>query len=375
MWTRVLSISLVLLASVGAWTQVGFLKWFLNPNTLTQLNVPAVNSSFDGIVYILPSRNSTPYWATVYGDRVFFYVYANLTAYESSISADFKTIRDAGYSFVVVVIPLADNSSSYPNYYRNLNIVNRLAYLYHLEVMWAIFPKWQFGPEWDYLHPNTTVHAKLTELLDYLVSLNDTYKVAVWYGWAPPPRGPPLSYWCNTSVFSPYFDSLPSQVKAKYAVWIDMPYDSYVNACSVGELLKGLDVPVVTEEYTLPAINSWYDWLQNQYLTTGVWNASSVTAYCTGVRWLLAPMLERGGYGMRPLPAGYEPRVLIVWIYWDVNDGSGELYRALTETGLANPLKCSATVSSSSLQVTIPIIIAIIIVVAVVIYLILTRRR
>jgi hypothetical protein len=48
-----------------------------------------------------------------------------LTLYENSINRDFKVIRDAGYNFVVIVIPLADHN--YPYYYPNINLINRLA--------------------------------------------------------------------------------------------------------------------------------------------------------------------------------------------------------------------------------------------------------
>ena len=40
----------------------------------------------------------------------------------------------------------------------------------------------------------------------------------------------------------------------------------------------------------------------------------------------------------KPHPQGKEG--VRTWIYWDVNDGSGELYRALTPNGLTNPITC-----------------------------------
>ncbi|WP_291766819.1 hypothetical protein, partial [Caldivirga sp. UBA161] len=194
-----------------------------------KLSYKAINKSFDGIVYILPSSNSTPYWKEAYGDRTFFYVYANLSLYRDSIAGDFKIIRDAGYSFIVVVIPLADNSFQY--YYPNINLISELAYENGLKVMWAVFPKWYFGPEWDYLYVNSTVYIKLIELLNYLTSLNSTYRVAVWYGW--PPQAVPLNTWCNPVMLKGFINSLPQQVKSRYVVWIDMPFDKYVNECGV----------------------------------------------------------------------------------------------------------------------------------------------
>ena len=289
-----------------------------------------LNKSFDGIVYILPSSNSTPYWKKNYGDRIFFYVYANLSLYRDSIASDFKRIKNAGYSFIVVVIPLADKSFQY--YYPNLNLINELAYENGLKVMWAIFPKWYFGPEWDYLHVNSTVYVKLIELLNYLTTLNGTYRVAVWYGWSP--QTVPLSTWCNPMMLRNFINSLPQQVRSKYVVWIDMPFDKYVNECGVINVINELNIPAVTEEYSTEGIRTWYNTFKKQYITTGIWNASSVEAWCSGFDKLINPVLNGS------LKQGYEPRILIVWIYWDVNDGSGELYRALTPGGLANPLRC-----------------------------------
>ncbi|WP_449462675.1 hypothetical protein PQ610_00930 [Tardisphaera miroshnichenkoae] len=282
----------------------------------------------DGIVYILPSHNSTPYWAKTYGDRIWFYVYANLSLYRKAISADFATIRSAGYDFVVIFIPLADQS--YPYYYRNLALLNELASENGLKVMWTVLPKSLFGPEWTYLNPGSEVHAKLIEALTYMANLNSTYKLAVWYGWSP--SSVPLGSWANVTVVQAYLRSLPQEVTSKYVVWIDQPYDEYVNNSGVAELLNELNVPVVTEEYCSSCISRWYDAFNEQYLTTGVWDAPSAQAYHAKFGGLVSSIAGR------PLPRGLEPRILITWIYWDVNDGSGELYRALTPTGLANPL-------------------------------------
>ena len=43
-----------------------------------------------GIMYILPSKASSDYWAKSYGDRIFFYAYANLTEYAKLIRNDWK---------------------------------------------------------------------------------------------------------------------------------------------------------------------------------------------------------------------------------------------------------------------------------------------
>ncbi|MGC9137016.1 hypothetical protein [Caldivirga sp.] len=302
-------------------------------SSITHTHVSLLNSSFTGIVYILPSENSTPYWARTFGDRVFFYVYANLSLYKDSINHDFKIIRSAGYSFIVVIIPLADHS--YPYYYPNLNLISELAYVNHLKVMWAIFPKWLLGPEWDYLYVNSTVYSKLVELMSYLASLNSTYRIAVWYGW--PPSAVPLNYWCSVKLLSSYLNSLPVGIRERYVVWIDQPFDEYVNECGVPGLLNSMNVPAVTEEYSTMNVYYWYSTFREQYVTTGIWNAPNVEAWCAGFDGRVAPIL----FNIRHAnPQYYKPRIIIIWIYWDVNDGSGELYRALTPGGLANPIKC-----------------------------------
>lgn len=45
-------------------------------------------------MYILPSKVSSDYWAKSYGDRIFFYAYANLTEYAELIRDDRKIIAD-----------------------------------------------------------------------------------------------------------------------------------------------------------------------------------------------------------------------------------------------------------------------------------------
>lgn len=113
-----------------------------------------------------------------------------------------------------------------------------------------------------------------------------------------------------------------------------MPFDKYVNECGVVNVLNELDIPVMTEEYSTESIETWYGALKEQYITTGVWDAPNVESWCVGSNKLMNPALSGD------LRQGYELRIIITWIYWDVNDGSGELYRALTLNGLANPLKC-----------------------------------
>jgi hypothetical protein len=116
-----------------------------------------------------------------------------------------------------------------------------------------------------------------------------------------------------------------------------MPFDDYVNECGVSGLLNSMGIPAVTEEYTEDGVFNWYALFREQYVTTGIWDAQSVEDWCSGFIGRVSPML----LNIRHVnPSYYKPRIVITWIYWDVNDGSGELYRALTPNGLANPIIC-----------------------------------
>lgn len=132
---------------------------------------------------------------------------------------------------------------------------------------------------------------------------------------------------------------------------------------------------MVTEEYSDENVARWSGLFKRQYITTGIWNASSVEAYLQ----VIEPRLELINYGNGLVRLGWRPRILIVWIYWDVNDGSHELYRALTPTGLANPLALFAakTVTKpTALTTLVPAtVIAVIIVVAIIAILALRTRK
>ncbi|MFP3311654.1 MAG: hypothetical protein RXO26_07490 [Caldivirga sp.] len=105
------------------------------------------------------------------------------------------------------------------------------------------------------MYVNSTVYNKLVELLSYLVTLNSTYRVAVWYGWKP--STVPLNTWCNTTLLKAYLDSLPPNVRGRYVVWIDMSFDDYVNECGVPGLLNSMGLP--HNVHTSNNINNHYN--------------------------------------------------------------------------------------------------------------------
>ena len=78
--------------------------------------------------------------------------------------------------------------------------------------MWVIFPKWKYGPEESYLVPGTPMNRVVLKLMNFLLALNSTWKIAVWYGWA---------YRLNASDILSSYNSLPDELKKLYAAWID----------------------------------------------------------------------------------------------------------------------------------------------------------
>lgn len=122
-----------------------------------------------GIMYILPSKASSDYWARSYGDRIFFYAYANLTEYAELIRNDWKIIAD-NYSYVGIMIPGEDTSL----FYQNLALLNSIANETELQILWIILPKWKYGLEAEYLIQGTKMNELVINLMGYLANLSST---------------------------------------------------------------------------------------------------------------------------------------------------------------------------------------------------------
>ena len=213
-----------------------------------------------GIVYVLPSNASTPFWKERYGDRCYFYVYANLSDYKDAISEDFFIIRKY-YDTVIVVIPADDTSL----FHHNLAVVDKIAQENSLRLMWAIFPKWKYGAEEDYLKPGTPMNKLVIELMAYLSSLNSTWKIGVWYGW---------QYRLNYTDIIDFYTSLPENLRKLYAAWIDEPYAPILENLSrvKPEFL------VVTELYSFEAIIKYSGKVSWQMIITGFYRAKTPLA-------------------------------------------------------------------------------------------------
>ncbi len=262
----------------------------------------SIDPSIKGIVYILPSKYCSSYWRDTYGDRIYFYVYANLTEYADGLDYDFSLISQ-GYNLVVVVIPADDTEQ----YYSNLELVDSIAGKYGLEITWALFPKSKYGSEDTYLDPGTPMHNLVVSVMEYLVGLDNTHHVAVWYGW---------SYRQDiTSDLWIFYNSLPDSVKPYYAVWLDQPYLDLVYGINIS-------VPVYTEIYNPDLIPAYTGVVEKQILVTG-YQSHNITEWIERVHNYIESSNTED---------------IVIWIYYDLGDGHGEYYYAYKPgTGLGDP--------------------------------------
>jgi hypothetical protein len=213
---------------------------------------PAVSGEVRAVAYILPAKASTPAWKERYGDRIYFYVYANLSEYRKLIEEDFKVISKV-YNTVIVVVPADDTEL----FRANLALIDAVARVHGLKILWAVLPKWKYGSEDDYLTPGTPMNRLVVGLMRYLAGLNSTWKVAVWYGW---------SNRANPDDVVSFYQSLPSDLKPLYACWLDQPYAEVAKGLARGRV----DFLVVTELYSEAAISAYSGLLERQMIVTGL---------------------------------------------------------------------------------------------------------
>ncbi len=290
--------------------------------TQTATTPPILPSEFAGegirgIVYILPSECCTSYWTEEYGDRIYFYVYANLSDCRRPIGSDFS-LMGRYYNTVIVIIP-ADDS---PLFRHNLRVIDDLAEERSMRVIWGVFPKWKCGPEDDYLEPGTPMNGLVLGLMEFLSTLNSTWKVAIWYGW---------SYRRDYADIIRFYDSLPEALKGVYAAWLDEEFAPLVNQLAG----VGPEFLVITELYSEDEIAKFSGTLPNQMVVTGYEGAGDVEEWLSGI----CPNLR----------SVRNPSLVGVWMFYDRGDGSGEDYGAyFPGEGLADPWRCLSGVRRSS---------------------------
>lgn len=268
---------------------------------------------YTGIVYILPSSASSPYWHQKYGDRIYFYVKSDLKKYETDIRRDFKIISSK-YNFVIIVVPLSDSDL----FRSNALLLDEIASSNGIGVLYAIFPKWDYGPEEDYLKPGSRAYDALLSDVKFLKELSSTLGAAVWYGWKNRRMDP--------EELRNFYFSLPEDLRGFLWVWLDEPFVEEAIASGVIKALNELNVTTVTELYSERMLFKYCNSARKQVIVTGYWNASSSTEWLEGMRKKLGILRAKG-------------KILGVWIFWDENDGFGEVYRAYVNGELESPIE------------------------------------
>ncbi|RSN77394.1 MAG: hypothetical protein DSO07_03015 [Thermoproteota archaeon] len=263
---------------------------------------------FGGIVYILPSKASSPKWQKEYGDRIYFYVKENLSRYAKLIDDDLKIISSAGYNFIILLIPLDDD----PLFLKNLELMDELAWSRRLGILYAILPKWKYGEEWNYLLRGSSANSAIMKLMNFLSNLRSTQGIAVWYGWKDRKFDP--------REIKEFYLSLPERLRSIYWVWLDEAY--VVEAVKAG-LYSNMSV--VTELYDPLRLALYNRVFEKQIIVTGIWDAESSASWAERMR--------------EKLGLGASRRIVGVWIFDDTNDGFGEKYRAYINGELSSPVK------------------------------------
>lgn len=276
---------------------------------------PAVSGEVKAIAYILPSKASTTAWKERYGDRIYFYVYANLSEYVNLIDEDFNVISRV-YNTVIIVIP-ADDTELFK---ANLVLLDAIARKHVLKILWAVFPKWKYGSEDDYLTPGTPMNRLVIGLMHYLAGLNSTWKVAIWYGW---------SNRANADDVVGFYENLPGGLKPLYACWLDQPYAEVAR----GLARRVIDFLVITELYSEAAISAYSGLLERQMIVTGYYGAENPEEWLSGISRKIS--LIKG-----------VNRYLGIWIFYDINDGQGERYASYKPEWKAIPDPYSLEVKS-----------------------------
>ncbi len=257
------------------------------------------------IVYILPHEICNDYWTKKYGDRIYYYVYENISRNEETIRNDFGIISSI-YDTVIIVIPADDTQL----YFHNIRVIDKIAGEYDMSVIYAIFPGEKYGDEDTYIEEGSKMHSLIIQDMQYMSSLNHTYKVAIWYGW---------TYRCDSADIVSFYDSLPGNLKEKYAVWLDEEYaervrDVYANGMPHNVLF-------ITEAYDKMKIEEYSCLYYNQMLITGYEGASSLQEWRKNVESLLSACKCKN---------------VGIWIFYDIGDGAGEEYAALMEGKLSD---------------------------------------
>jgi hypothetical protein len=275
-----------------------------------------------GIVYMLPSDAATPYWMQTYGDRTAFYIYSNISVHKDGILSDLEVISRY-YRFIVRVLPLDDTSF----FYYNSRLMDSWATQENLKILYAFFPKSKYGAEESYLVAGSAVHERLIQDMQFVGGLSSTIGVAVWYGW----RDVPI----NVQQIADFYNSLSQDMKSLYCVWLDGSFVRDAAAAGLPKLVDPLNITVVTELYSTDILSQYGFAFKRQLIVSGASGAYSLDEWEAAMAEKLSSL-----HGSISL-VNDSPRKLIVWAFWDKNDGSEEQYTAYLNRALSNPLLTS----------------------------------
>ncbi len=254
----------------------------------------AISDEYRAIVYILPSCCSSPEWYREYGDRIYFYVYADLSEYADQIRADFLTISSV-YNTIIVVLPADDTEQ----YFNNLKILDSLAADVGLNFIFAIFPKEKYGPEDTYLDAGTPMNSLVVQDIDSMAKLPQVWKVAVWYGW---------DYRLNPPDIPRFYGTIPRTKRDYYAMWLD---EEYIPQMTEIAKMMPSDFLVITEWYQADSMCKISSIFPTQMVITGVSEASSPEEWLEYAEENFSAVCGNDRY-------------MGIWIFWDRNDGAGE---------------------------------------------------
>jgi len=294
---RIATVIIVLMLGNG----IGVSIYGHNENTY-----PLKSSEFvKSIVYILPYEKCSDYWTKTYGDRIYYYVYENISEDREAIEKDFSIIATI-YNNVILIIPAEDTQL----YFKNMATMNEIARENGLQIIYAIFPGEKYGDEDTYLENGSKMHNLVIQDMQYLASMSTTYKIAIWYGW---------TYRCNAVDIINFYRSLPNEIKEKYAVWLDEEYAERVRGVYLYNL--PYDVLFITEAYDKEEIASYSCLYYNQMLVTGYEGASS---------------LEEWRYNIENMLSACRCGNIGIWMFYDIGDGAGEEYAAFINGSLSD---------------------------------------
>lgn len=158
--------------------------------------------------------------------------------------------------------------------------------------------------------------------MDFLTTLSSTWRIAIWYGWTS--KNDP------SKDIPSFYASLPEKLRKIYTPWFDSPFVSAAVKEGFPQVAKELNLTVITELYSPSQIEKYGNAFKNQIIVTGYPGARSSRQWVNSILHLLSYL----HYNSSVLP-----RYLIIWIYWDHNDGSGQDYTAYINGTLLNPLQ------------------------------------